>query len=199
MRGDRRLERLQRPDGGLPTSGLLRVARGSAVGMSAIGLALAGHLAGGGRLPTSTNAVTLLSLTLAGGIALSGRRWTVSALLTVLLGVQVVSHVAFADHTSSAGAAHVHAAHSVSASMVLAHVLAAGATAVLLSCGESWCWRLVALLSSPVQVERWLDAHAIPAIGARSVPSGHRPAPLLRSLLLANAQPRRGPPALLGR
>jgi hypothetical protein len=198
MPGDRRLE-LVGPGASAPTSGLLRVARGATVGMTAMGLAVAGHLAGGGRLPTSTIAVTLLCLSLAGTVALSGRRWTVSALVTVLLGVQVVYHVALANHPSTVGMAHEHTAHSMSASMVLAHVLAAGVTALLLSRGESWCWRLVALLGRPVQVARWFDTHPVPATGAQSVPSGDGPLSLLRALLLADAQPRRGPPALLAR
>jgi hypothetical protein len=200
MPGDRRLERVPRPTAGLPTEGLLRVVRGAAVGTSAMGLALAGHLAGGGPLPTSTNAVALTCVVVAGGVALSGRRWTVSALFTVLLGVQVVCHVAFANHPGQAGVAqHNHAAHSLTASMVVSHVLAACVTALLLSRGEAWCWRLMALLSRPVQVVRWFDTHSVPATGPGCVPSGEGPSSSLRSLLLADAQPRRGPPALLAR
>ena len=86
------------------------------------------------------------------------------------------------------------------ASMALAHLLAAVTTALLLRQGESWCWRLVALLSRPVKVGRVFDARRpVPASGARSVQSGDGLLPVLRSLLLADAQPRRGPPALLAR
>jgi hypothetical protein len=173
--------------------------RGAAVGASAIGLSLAGHLGAGGSLPTSTTAIVLVALTVAGSVALSGRRWTVSALLTVLLGVQVVFHVAFGDHQGATGVAgHHHAAHSLSASMVLAHLLAAVGTSLLLRRGESWCWRLVALLSRPSHVARVSDDSPVLASAARRLLIRHT-STVLRSLLLADAQPRRGPPALLAR
>lgn len=190
----------------------MRVARGAAVGATSMGLALAGHVAGGGALPSSTTATALLGLSVASSVALSGRRWTLSALLTVLLGVQVVFHIAFGDHRSAAGAVgapgvagvagvadHQHAAHSLSASMVLAHLLAAAAAALLLRRGESWCWRLVALLRRPVQVARVFAARPVPPSRARPVRSADGPLPVLRSLQLADAQPRRGPPSLLAR
>jgi hypothetical protein len=175
------------------------VARGGAVGATAMGLALAGHVAGGGSLPSSTTAAAVLGLSVAGSVALSGRCWTLSALLAVLLGVQVVFHVAFGDHRPAVGAVgaanHQHAAHSLSASMVLAHLLAAVTAALLLRQGESWCWRLVALLSRPVQVARVFAARPVPPSRARPVHLADGPLPVLRSLQLAGAQPRRGPPA----
>jgi hypothetical protein len=163
-----------------------------------MGLAVGGHIAGGGQLPTSASAVALLCLSVAGCVALSGRRWTTASLVTVLLGVQVVFHIALARHESAASMAHLdHSAHSVSATMVVAHVLAACVTAVLLSSGEAWCWRLVALLSRPVQALRWFDSRAVPITGVRLLPSPEGRLPVLRSLLLADAQPHRGPPSLL--
>jgi hypothetical protein len=180
-----------------PTSGWLRVARGAVVGVTAMGLSVGGHLVGGGSLPTPTTAATLLALAVAGSVALSGRRWTVSALLSVLLGVQVVCHVALAGHAGSHLANHQQVAHGASASMVVAHVLAALVTAVVLSRGESWCWRLVALLSRPVQVVRLFCARTHPGFAARSLPPAVGSPAVLRSLLLAYAQPRRGPPVLL--
>jgi hypothetical protein len=200
MPGDRRLERAQRTSTGAPISGLLRVARGSAVGATAMGLAVGGHVAGGGQLPAPTNAVALLCLSVAGCVALSGRRWTVAALVTVLLSVQVAFHVALADHASTATAAYYdHSAHSLGVTMVIAHVLAAGVTALLLTRGESWCWRLVTLLGRPVLVARWMDRRVGPIARPALLPLGHPRLLLLRSLLLADSQPRRGPPALLAR
>lgn len=199
MAADRRLDP-GRPSVGLPTSGVLRFARGTAVGATAMGLAVTGHAVGGRSLPASSTAVALLALTVAGSVALSGRRWTVSALVTVLLGVQAVCHVAFADHPTAAPVAdHHHAAHSVTASMLVAHVLAALVTAVLLRRGESWCWRLAALLSRPMHVARVFTARTVPASRDRLVPSADGSLAVLRSLLLADGQPRRGPPALLAR
>jgi len=199
MAADRRLERLQRPNAVAPTSGALRVVRGTAVGTTAMSLAAAGHVAGGGSLPPATAAI-LLGLTVAGSVALSGRRWTFSALATVLLGVQLVCHVALAGHATAANLTnHSHAAHGTSASMLVAHVLAALVTAVLLRRGESWCWRLVALLGRPVQVARLFSTRPMLKRVARLVAAADGAPALLRSLLLADAQPRRGPPALLAR
>jgi hypothetical protein len=200
MTGDRRLEGSQRRSPGAPTEGALRLARGSAVGATAMGLALAGHVASGGSAPASTTAVGLLALSVAGSVALSGRRWTLAPLLTMLLGVQVVFHVAFGDHPSAAGMAdHQHGAHSLSASMVLAHLLAAVAAALLLRRGESWCWRLVALLGRPVHVARVFGARPVATYGVQTWRLVDGSLPVLRSRQLADAQPRRGPPALLAR
>ncbi len=162
-----------------------------------MGLSVSGHILAGGALPAPATAATLLGVTAAGSIALSGRRWTVSALVSVLLGVQVVCHLALAGSPAGHLANHRHAAHGASASMVAAHVLAAVVTAVLLSRGESWCWRLVALLSRPVHVAALLTARTPQAFGAPSPAPAVGSLPVLRSLLLGDAQPRRGPPALL--
>jgi hypothetical protein len=162
-----------------------------------MGLSVGGHVVAGGSLPASATAVTLLGLAVAGSVALSGRRWTVSSLVSVLLGVQVVCHVALAGHAAGHLATGSHAAHGVSASMVVAHVLAALVTAALLSRGESWCWRLVALLSRPVHVARLFTARTPRALGARSLPPAVGSLAVQRCLLLVDAQPRRGPPALL--
>jgi hypothetical protein len=157
-----------------------------------MGLSVAGHLVAGGSLPASTTAATLLGLAVAGSVALSGRRWTVSSLVSVLLGVQVVCHVALAG-----GHNHQQAAHGVSGPMVVAHVLAALVTAALLSRGESWCWRLVALLGRPVHIARVFAARTPADLGARLLPPVAGSLAALRSSLLVDAQPRRGPPALL--
>jgi hypothetical protein len=165
-----------------------------------MGLAVAGHVLGGGALPVSTIAATVFGLTVAGGVALSGRRWTLSALTTVLLGVQVVCHVALAGQgTPENLTSHSHTAHSTSASMLVAHVLAALVTAVLLRRGESWCWQLVALLDRPAGLVRLFAASPVPVSRARPVLGVDGALAVLRSLRLATAQPRRGPPALLAR
>jgi hypothetical protein len=174
--------------------------RGAMVAATAMGLALAGHVAGGGSAPASTTAIALFGLTAAGSVALSGRRWTLAELLTVLIGVQVVFHVAFGHQVGSSGVSvHEHAGHGVSASMLIAHLLASFAAALLLRRGESWCWRLIALLNRPVRVARLFVVRRVPGSAAGSVQPGQRPLPVLRSLLLVDAQPRRGPPALVTR
>jgi hypothetical protein len=181
---------------GVPTSGALRVLRGTAVGATAMGLALAGHVSGGGSLPTLPASFALLSLAATGSIALSGRRWTFAELLTLLLGAQVFFHVAFGNHATSVGA-HSHAAHSLSFSMVAAHTLAAVAAALVLRRAETWCWQVTAFLGRPVQVVRAFGSAWVPDIVRTSMRAGDGQVHSLRSLLLADAQPRRGPPALL--
>jgi hypothetical protein len=161
-----------------------------------MGLALAGHVAGGGSLPTLPTSFALLSLAAAGSIALSGRRWTFSELLTLLLGAQVFFHVAFGSHAMPAGA-HSHAAHGLSFSMVAAHTLAALVAALVLRRAETWCWRLTAFLGRPVQVVHAFASVAVPDVVLASLRAGEGQVRSLRSLLLADAQPRRGPPALL--
>jgi len=176
----------------------LRVLRGAAVGAAAVTLALAGHVSAGGALPAPTSAFALLGLTVAGSVALSGQRWTGSSLFTVLLGAQVVFHVAVGSHPMTTGATvHQHAAHSLSASMILGHLLAASVTALLLSRGESWCWRLVALLGRPARAVRLYAEHSAPHRRVPRMPSPSSQSTALRCLLLADAQPRRGPPAPL--
>lgn len=198
MIGGRRLDAAPAPRSGLPTAGAMRLLRGTTVGTTAMGLALAGHLVGGGSLPTSTTWVAVFALAVAGGVALSGRRWTLPELLTLLLGVQVVFHVAFGRHVMGSGAVgHNHAVPSMSSSMLMGHLLAALGAALVLRRGESWCWRLAALLGRPVLVVRAFDDLAVPDVGLGSTRTGESRLPWLRSLLLADAQPRRGPPALL--
>jgi hypothetical protein len=195
MIGGRRLNDVASPTPGAPTSGALRVLRGTAVGATAMGLALAGHVAGGGSLPALRTSFAVFSLAAAGSIALSGRRWTLAELVTVLLGVQVFFHVAFGNHAMLSGA-HSHAAHGLSVSMVTAHLLAAFVAALVLRRGESWCWQLMAFLRRPVQAVRAFGTVSVPDLVVTSLRAGDGPRSL-RSLMLADVQPRRGPPALL--
>ncbi len=145
-------------------------------------------------------------------VALSGHRWRMPSLLTVLLGAQVAMHVCFADmpqamHSAHAGhgdmgasmTAFSHAAMSESGAahsatlMVVSHVVAALLTAMLLRRGEDWCWALVELLTRPLML---LAAAEVPP----PTPPRRRPGPSLtgatRLLLLADSQSRRGPPCL---
>jgi hypothetical protein len=176
-----------------PATGLLRVARGSVVGLTAITLALAGHLAAGGSAPAPITGAALVVLTIAGGVALSGRRWTLAPLVTVLLGAQVVLHIAFAGQPSTT---HHHASGAPGAAMFVAHVLAAFGAALLLRRGESWCWQLLALLSRPVHVALLYAARPVSLVAGRRLPIGDPQVAVLRSLLFGETQPRRGPPPL---
>ena len=109
--------------------------------------------------------------------------------------VQVGFHVAFGSHVMSAGA-HSHAPHSLSSTMVTAHLLAALVAALLLRRAESWCWQLTALLCRSVQVVRAVATVTAPDVVLMPMRAWDGQVRSLRSLLLAAAQPRRGPPAL---
>ena len=181
-----------------PTSGWLRVARGAVVGATAMGLSVGGHILAGGALPAPATAAALLGRHGGGQHrperpALDGLpRWCPCCSVSRSSATWRWPAIR-RGHLAN----HRHAAHGVSASMVAAHVLAALVTAVLLSRGESWCWRLVALLSRPVHVAALLTARTPQAFGAPSPAPAVGSLPVLRSLLLGDAQPRRGPPALL--
>lgn len=180
-----------------PTYGVLRWARGAVVATGSVGLGLAGHVVAGGAPPATAPRLLLLGAAVLGGVALSGRRWTLGPLLLVLLGGQVVCHVALADAGTRG---HTHQ-HGLSAPMTIAHLLAALATAALLLRGEAWCWRLCALVARTPSVVRLLAStaavQAMPAPPALATPppSATAPLPVLRSLLLSRSRPRRGPPA----
>jgi hypothetical protein len=137
----------------------------------------------------------------ASGLALSARRWTVGPLLAVLLGSQVLFHVAF----SGAGTAHVHVGQHVTSEsampghpwllMLVGHGVAALLTALLLRRGEDWLWGLMALLA-----RAWRVVHA----AAEEPGTAVRPQAMSRSGdvravldLLEHAVARRGPPGLV--
>jgi hypothetical protein len=185
-----------------PTIGAWRWARGLTVGATSSALALGGHVLGGGHasLPAAA-ALSAAAVTLS--VLWSRRRWTTGALLTVLLVLQLVAHVAFAAGT---GGAALTAGHTAGAGMVMSgphdalamltgHLLAAAVTAVLLRRGEHWCWRLVDLTAGAVQAVRLLTGVPAPArTAARAIQASYvvpRPAAVPR------AHPRRGPPAAL--
>lgn len=192
-------------DNGWPATGPARLLRGSVVGLSATGLALLGHVVGGGALPPGVPLAVLGSAGVLVSVALSGRRWTLAPLLTVLLGSQVAAHVLLdSAHPASAvpaggAGAHRHAlvdhamSPGASLTMLAGHVAATALTALLLRRGEAWCWRLAALVAAPVRAARLLTG----PVPASDMPSLRGPVDrtlAIFSTLLATSQPRRGPP-----
>jgi hypothetical protein len=172
------------------------VARSAVVALSAIGLALLGHLIGGGATPGQGALTMPVLVVLLVSYGLSGRRWTIGPLVAVLLGAQVLFHVVFA------GATHSHHATFASAGamatghpalpMVVGHIAAAMVTALLLRRGEDWLWDLVALLARAWRAAR--IAVARPVDAARGL-AGSLPGELPATLdLLEHAVARRGPP-----
>jgi hypothetical protein len=185
-----------------PTEGLMRWLRGGVVGLVASTLALTGHSLAAGMSLQPTHLVWASACAVPVAVALSGRRWTLPSLLTVLLGAQLAFHLAFAGMShaghggmatgSMAGPMTTETGHGA-VSMVLSHVVAAMLTAMVLRRGEDWCWSLVRLLTRPWRLlldVRLPLAQAPLRLGVPLVAkAGHL-------LLLSDSQPRRGPPAL---
>jgi hypothetical protein len=186
------------------SSGAGRWARGGTVGLVAVGVALAGHVAGGASTPepAALAAVALGAAFI--GVALSGRQWTLGPLLSLLLGAQAVLHVMFGPGDPAAPVvggiphAHHHAAAAATADhaalgMLPAHVLAVLITALLLRRGEQWCWAPARALARPLRIALLAGAPPVPPRSGLPV-TGQRPSSP-RSLMLAAALPDRGPPA----
>lgn len=188
-----------------PTSGTARWARGSTVGLTATGLALAGHAVAGGGTPPALRLAVLTVVAVLISVGLSGRRWNLGLLLAVLLTAQGAVHVAFGDLTNAAAArasTHLHPGGAVHGMVVDpagwhivgAHLLAALLTALLLRRGEAWCWWLVAMVATPLRAVRLLSVSVAPAAATPTVGVERRP--MFRQIrLLMLSQARRGPPA----
>jgi hypothetical protein len=181
------------------TAGALRWVRAVVVAATATGLALLGHVTGGGATPPPVTLLVLVGLVLLASLGLSGRRWTVGPLLGLLCGSQVVFHVAFGGPTTVTHVHHGPALTGTSAmtghqglAMLAAHAAAALLTAVLLRRGEDCLWRVVELLATAWRVTE------VAARGAAVPRRCAEPASVLGSAtvqLLEHAVARRGPPA----
>ncbi len=173
--------------------------RSAVVGLSAIGLALLGHLTGGGATPEPGALTMPVIVVLLVSYGLSARRWTIGPLVALLLGAQVLFHVAFADATHShhaifAGTGAMSPGHPA-LPMVAGHIAAAGLTALLLRRGENWLSSLVALLARAWRAARIAAVGPVDATrGVAGSPPGGLPAALD---LLEHVVARRGPPARL--
>lgn len=181
-----------------PVDGAARWLRGATVGSVASLVAFGGHVLGAGSAPGPLPLTGLISVAVLVAVALSGVRWRLTSLLAVLLGAQVVFHIAFAaahGHPAASGhAAHLSAAGGPGGRMLAVHALAAVVTAALLRRGEDVCWQLAAAVIRPARIARLLVTTAVaeqlPRFGA-----GIHHARSMVSELLVDAAPRRGPPA----
>jgi hypothetical protein len=182
-----------------PTEGALRWVRASVVGGAATGLSLLGHVAAGGSAPPARWLLVLSLVTLLVSVGLSGRRWTLGPLTGLLLGAQVVFHVAF----GSGAAGHVHGGQHLGhaammpghsgVTMLAGHAVAALVTALLLRRGEDCAWRAVDLLARAWRVARVTAAGRVVAGRAMTPVTVRVPAGLG---LLEHVVARRGPPVL---
>jgi hypothetical protein len=122
-----------RPEALDPTRGLVRLLRGAGVGAGAVGVSLAGHLAGQGTVPSETTLIVMLAAATLVAWAVSFARWTLTSLTGVLIAAQSVLHLSFSAG-SGADAGH-HAG-----TMLLGHTAATVVMVALLRRGEDLLW-----------------------------------------------------------
>jgi hypothetical protein len=167
-----------------------RLVRGLVVAASGAGLAVGGHLAAGGGLPSKPAVLLLVLLASAACTLLSDREWSFGRLLVALGAVELLVHLAMGlDHGAMSGA--VRPGPSGWA-MLGAHAAAALLSAWMLRCGEAMYWRIVERLR-PRPLPRVL---ALRVTSELAVGASADPGPLQSLLRLTDAASRRGPPTL---
>ncbi len=200
-----------------PADGLLRLTRAGAFALTAVALSLAGHVAAGGRSPGTVMVLLLAGVCVLPAVWLTARQRRLPSLVAALGAGEFLLHHAFmalsgtatchvvhgSGHASHAAALHCTrmadpAAMSgmaggghLSPPMLLAHVLATIALALLLAHGERVVWSLCG----------WLRAAVPPLPGPALVPAARR-TDATRSVRTAPSRlrpgsvSRRGPPGL---
>jgi hypothetical protein len=182
------------------TVGVLRTVRAAVVGLTAISLALLGHVAAGGPAPAPGPLLLVVLVVLLVSSGLSGKRWTTGPLLAVLLGSQALFHVAFGGAGAHAhGGQHLAAGSATSGHpallMLVGHTVAALLTALLLRRGEDWLCGVVALLARAWRAARIAAAQPVAAAPGAAWCLARDTSAALG--LLEHVVARRGPPAYL--
>ncbi|MEU0565434.1 MFS transporter [Nonomuraea sp. NPDC005983] len=171
-----------------------RLARAAVFAVVCLGLSVLAHLLGGGSV-TGPVMVGGLLLAFAAAAAASGRERPLAVILPLLAGMQAVLHALFSiGHASAAHAAlgHAHQGLATSVGMLVAHAGAAVLTALWLARGEAALWGLLHRLAA--RLYRVLLAFLYPVHEPVAVVTAPEPG-RLRSVALAHAAPRRGPPS----
>lgn len=174
-----------------PGRGVARALRGSLLASCCTLLALAGHLAGGGRatalLPMLIGAAALT----AWFIVCAERPRTTAQVVAAAMGSQVVFHVIL----SFCGSTSATAGERGAAATVLGHALAAALSGWVLARGDAAVWSLYHLLRELVSVVM-VRPHVVtsPPCGAHRADTAA--AGCGAGMVLAAAHPRRGPPVV---
>jgi len=187
----------------------LRALRGAAAATVAVLLAAVSHTLGGGAAPSPAILVGVSALAWPLATALVGRRLRPTGLAASVILAQAILHVVFALTNGvngvHAGALHEHGslvldsagvmAHTAAPTppMLIAHLVAAIASFVLLFAGERMIRALAAWTHAVLG--RALAIIQRPLVGAR-VSSGFSSAPRVR--VTRGSVRRRGPPLLWG-
>jgi hypothetical protein len=205
-----------------PASGSLRGLRAAVIAVAGTLLAAAAHVAGGGRLPDAGTTAIAMVIPALGGLWLSRCRRGWLSIAGVLSAVQLVLHSWFMAATPTAACvvhAGGHAGHlgvasvrceagpgmagmglaatptaGASTHMVLAHIVAVAATALVLAAGERALWQLL----------QWLRPVLDAVVGRTGLPVPRRlprvvgvqvPLTCRRSRVGLGGTGRRGPPS----
>jgi hypothetical protein len=209
---------MQESSAATPATGVALLVRSSLFAASAVWLALTAHVAGGGTAPATGPLAGLFLLISALGAVLAGRRRGPLGITAAMLALQYALHHVFAFlstgfscHSMPAGQPMEHSMHAamamspacstvpgsamgtVSASMLISHVLAAVTLSLLLSQGERTLWLVLTWFLPPLP-----SVPPIVPVAARPAPTvAPRPPLRLRRELLSSGAGRRGPPQLV--
>ena len=161
--------------------------RGTAAGLLTAALAVAAHSVGSGAPPTGAVVAQLavLAATVGALAATIARAADARVLLGLLAAGQLCGHVIL----SAVGHTHAAATAPPAAAMLVAHVVAVGAGALLIAASD----RLSRAVSRAVRVA--VRIIATPVAVAPIVVIGEADQPLRSALLLAASVSHRGPPA----
>jgi hypothetical protein len=114
------------------------------VGATSVALALTGHVAAGGVAPDPGVTALIGIVAVIVAVRLSGRQWSLLALIALLSVTQAAFHAVFV--TGSATISSTEPTGLPGSAMAAAHALAAVAVAVLLWYADELCWAVADLL-----------------------------------------------------
>ncbi|WP_214108325.1 MFS transporter [Acrocarpospora catenulata] len=168
---------------------LLRVVRAAAFAVVSVVLGIGAHVFAGGGVSAGTVVIALVAVFLFAGV-LAGRERSKAVIFPALAASQAGLHVLFSYGHGVEPLAAQHHAHS-GLGMLVAHVWAAGMTALWLARGEAFVWALLRRLES--RLRPLAVAVADPA-DTSSVPPMVERITIPRPVMLGHEVGRRGPP-----
>jgi len=127
-----------------PTEGVLRSTRGAIVGGLAVVISLISHVTAARSTPSAPTVIALVAVAIFIGVSSAGRQFGFARAAIVLGATQPLLHVIAAEpavvgHHVDSGVSTV--SHQVTASMVLAHLVATVLAAALMSTLDLALWR----------------------------------------------------------
>lgn len=162
----------------------MRLLRGTGVGAAAVGVSLAGHVAGQDTMPSATTLVGVLAASAAIAWVLSLARWTLVSLTGVLVAVQSVLHLLFSAGSGAGATGHL------TWPMLLGHLVATVVMVGALRRGEELLWSVVESLGLRV----WRTLRGIAGLPRPTVPIASVARSAVPRCWQGSEPPRRGPP-----